>query len=159
MSTTVEFTYRLTGTGWSDAQLRVGDSSAPLSASYLGDALGELLDALVALIDGALSARASWDEEPGEYRWLFDRDGWNIRIRLLDFPELRGFVEAPDEEGTVLLDERCDLEGLVAAIASAARAVLSEYGAEGYREKWVEHDFPATQLERLEAWLHADRRA
>jgi len=37
-----------------------------MTASYLSDALADLLTALADLRDGAWSARVSWDEEPGE---------------------------------------------------------------------------------------------
>jgi hypothetical protein len=155
----VTFTYRLTGTGWADADVRVGEASAHASASYLGDALGELLDAVLAVAEGAATARASWDEEPGEYRWLLDLDGTELRVRLLDFREWRGVVESPDEEGEVLFDQRCDLNEFGAAVVAAARGVIDEYGIDGYREKWVEHDFPLEQLTRLEALLGERSRA
>jgi hypothetical protein len=159
MASEVTFTYRLTGTGWADADIRIGDALAHASASYLGDALGELLDAVVAVVEGEVAARASWEEEPGEYRWALDRDDADVRVRVLDFRESRGIVESPDEDGDVLLDQRCDLNDFATAVAGAARSVLDEYGAEGYREKWVEHDFPLESLTRLEALLGDRSRA
>jgi hypothetical protein len=71
----VEFEYRLVGTGWSEARFAVGDRWVGLTASYLEDALGDLLLAVRLLAEGDTSGRASWAEEAGEYRWLLDR--WN----------------------------------------------------------------------------------
>ena len=39
----IEFEYRLVGTGWSEARFAVGDRWVGLTASYLEDALGDLL--------------------------------------------------------------------------------------------------------------------
>ena len=80
----MEFGYRLTGTGWSEARLGDGPCSVRITASYLGDALGELLEAVGVLLEGAEQARCSWAEEPGEYRWIFDRAGSDVRLRVLD---------------------------------------------------------------------------
>jgi hypothetical protein len=57
-SDAVVFDYRLTGHGWGDAAFRICEQTASLSASYLGDALGELLEAIVALTRGEERARA-----------------------------------------------------------------------------------------------------
>jgi hypothetical protein len=35
------------------------------------------------------------------------------------------------------------------AVYKAASLVLSSYGEAGYKEKWVEHDFPISQLQLL----------
>ena len=75
----VDFTYRLTGTGWSEASLRVGEQVVHLTASYLGDALGDFLTAIVLLTEGAGDVRASWQEEPGECRFVLTREGDVVR--------------------------------------------------------------------------------
>lgn len=38
----MEFSYRLTGTGWAEAWVADGSITATITASYLEDALGEL---------------------------------------------------------------------------------------------------------------------
>src|SRR6266571_1195228 len=113
----VSFNYRLTGTGWSEGRLVIGEEFADATASYLSDALGDLLRAVLALAEDSETARASWDEEPGEYRWIFERSGDRVRVRLLEFPEWRAIVDAPDAEGRTLLDASCPLGDLVAAVA------------------------------------------
>ncbi len=149
MSGRVEFDYRLVGTGWSEARFAVGEEWVGLTASYLDDALGDLLLAVRRLIEGDDEARASWAEEPGEYRWLFSRAGDQVRVRVLSFPGL--WSDAADSEGEALIDVTCSLEDLIEGIAAGARRVLESHGEEGYREKWVDHDFPLEHLEALEA--------
>lgn len=145
----VEFDYRLVGTGWSEARFAVGDAWVGLTASYLDDALGDLLLAARLLVEGDTTASASWAEEPGEYRWIMERSGPKVRVRIVGFPEL--WSDAPLEEGEVLLDASCELRELLTALAAGARQVLDAHGEAGYREKWVDHAFPLEHLEALEA--------
>lgn len=147
----VEFTYRLTGAGWSEARLTIGAASTPLSASYLDDALGDLVAAAVLLPDAESAIRVSWAEEPGEFRWVLDRSGDQLAVRVLWFDSLWG--PDPDEKGNVLLDATCSLVAFQRAIASGARAVLDEWGEAGYRAKWIDHDFPTATLLELEGAL------
>jgi hypothetical protein len=52
-----------------------GASSATITASYLMDALGLLLEDVGSMLEGVDEARCSWEEEPGEYRWIFEGMG------------------------------------------------------------------------------------
>lgn len=151
--TDVHFVYRLTGTGWSKATMTIGGASTPLSASYLDDALGDLVAAAVLLPSAESTIRVSWAEEPGEYRWLLDRAGEHLAVKVLWFNELWG--SDPDEKGKVLLDATCSLIAFQRAIASGARAVLDEWGEAGYRAKWIDHDFPTATLFELEGSIEA----
>jgi hypothetical protein len=72
MSSEVEFLYELTGTGWSECRLSIGDARCEVTASYLSDALGELASAVEDVLRWpGVDARAVFVEEPGEYRWRF----------------------------------------------------------------------------------------
>jgi hypothetical protein len=155
VSANVEFEFRLVGTGWAEGRIAIGHEFATPTASYLSDALGDLIRAVRALCAGAHEERASWDEEPGEYRWIFERGGSTVRLRLLALPEWRAIVDAPDADGEVLLDAECQVSDLGSAIASGARRLLNEVGADGYREKWVEDPFPLDELTALEQSLNS----
>jgi len=147
--TDVQFVYRLTGAGWSEATMTIGGASTPLSASYLDDALGDLVAAAVLLPSAESTIRVSWAEEPGEFRWVLDRTGDQLAVRILWFDALWG--SDPDEKGKALLNATCSLVAFQRAIASGARAVLDEWGEAGYREKWIDHDFPTATLVELES--------
>jgi hypothetical protein len=139
----VEFSYELGGTGWSHARLAFGDRSTEMIASYMTDALRDLLEAVLSLRTGATSAQVSWEEEPGEFRWLFVRDGADVEVRVLWF--LR------DPGGEEQIAGRVALDALVSAVTSAARHVLEKHGEEGYLGQWVRHPFPTATLHALEA--------
>lgn len=143
----VYFDYRLTGTGWSEALLQVGASQTKLTASYLDDALGDLVRATLALTRGAYQVHVSWAEEPGEFRWVLTTRGRSVTVRVLWFDDLWGSAE--DDRGRELLNETCDMAQFCVAIAKGAQAVLEEHGLDGYKTRWVEHEFPAEPLREL----------
>lgn len=149
----MEFTYRLTGTGWSEARLEDRSSSATITASYLEDALGDLLEAVGVLLEGAQEARCSWAEEPGEYRWLFDRADSDVRLRVLAFRDL--YSPESDDRGHVVFETKTPLREMAEAVADGAQRVLDEYGEAEYQRRWVEHPFPIGHLELIRAHLAA----
>ena len=147
----MEFTYRLTGTGWSEARLADSSNAVTITASYLGDALGDLLGALGVLLEGADRARCSWEEEPGEYRWLFERSGSEVRLRVLAFRDQ--MAEEPDDQGKVVFEAQASLREMAQAIADGAQSVVDEYGEDEYLRRWIEHPFPVGQLELIRTYL------
>jgi hypothetical protein len=90
-----EFEYRLIGSGWSEARVADTERHATVTASYLSDALKNLVEAVALVVEGAPEARCSWDEEPGEYRWIFTRVGNAVDLRVLSFREM--WSDEPDQ--------------------------------------------------------------
>lgn len=144
ISNPVEFHYRLRGTGWSEAFIGVAGQWANPTASYLGDALGELLEAVDQLLDGASSATVVWEEEPGEYEWRLEREDDLVEVSICSR------VHQPSK---IIFDARPTLIDFAAAVASGARTVLDAEGEIGYKRAWVEHPFPTATLESIEQKL------
>jgi hypothetical protein len=157
VTTPVRFRFRLVDSGWAAGHIAIADASAEAEASYLSDALRNLIRAVRLLFDGATEARTSWHAEPGEYRWIFRRGGRTVRLLLLSFYDwttLEDFPDTPpDTEGTVLLDVECELSDLGRAVVAGAQQVLDEHGVKGYRDEWVRYPFPAGELSALERSL------
>lgn len=149
----VSATYKLTGVGWAECIIAIDGQEACVSASYLSDALRELLRAVVNLLRGVDANTVSFDEEPGEYRWRLVRAGaQQLHVRILEFKRLRG--NERDDVGKTVLDGVCHLRSFAAAMAAAAQRVLDEHGADGYRDKWG-HDFPTDRLVEIQQLLKA----
>ena len=93
----VQLSYELVGAGWAKCTIRVDDATATVTASYLSDALDDLASAVSATLRGHPHATASFTEEPGEYRWVFEPlpEG-KVVVRILEFREMWG--GRPDEE-------------------------------------------------------------
>jgi hypothetical protein len=145
------FEFELVGTGWASAKISDDAGSAEITASYLGNALGDLLQAAWSMLDGDTGARCSWWEEPGEYRWIFVRDLQRVSLQILEFDGL--WSDEPDENGRVIFQTSQPPQTLAVAFAAGAAACLNAWGLQGYREKWVDHDFPVDQLATIEAAL------
>ena len=150
-----EFDYCLTGAGWSAARVADEHHHASLSASYLSDALRSLLDAVALIVEGHRDARCSWDEEPGEYRWIFRRanDIDVVELRILMFPELWG--NGPDAEGAEVFRTMQSPLRFGRVVLAGAQRVLDEHGEEGYAAQWIEHPFPVDALARLRGAIAA----
>lgn len=154
----MNFAYRLTGTGWAEARITDEHGAATLMASYVSDALGDLLRAVRAMLSGADAARFSWEEEPGEYRWIFSRVNAQVHLRILFFRHSDN-VSHPDENGLVVFETDQPLDALATAIADGAQAVRESYGEAGYLNQWAEHPFPVDHLAAIRELLNTQRRS
>ena len=154
----VEINYKLTGSGWAECALQIDDQGIVTTASYLSDALGSLLQSVVDLLQEQAEATASFDEEPGEYRWRFQHiDAQHIALRILWFDEL--WSRALDEKGQVVFEAKCRLRTFAGAVLSASQQLLAEHGFDSYKAQWVEYDFPLALQEKLKQLLVEGRRA
>jgi len=148
----ISVAYRLFGSGWSECTIFIGDSHATVTASYLDDALGDFLRALSTILGGASESRASFVEEPGEYRWIFTRVAPDqLRVQILWFDEL--WNDMPDDRGKPVFDATCRLRTFAGAVLAASQRVLEEFGIDGYRDKWIKHEFPLAEQAELERLL------
>jgi hypothetical protein len=147
------FEYRVGYSGWAEAGIGDEAGHTTLTASYIGDALGDLLYALWRVLQGETETRCSWHEEPGEFRWIIRRDGDTVWLRVLEFDDL--FQHRPDEAGQLVFETRQDVKTLARAIALGASRTLEKHGLSGYRERWQTYPFPSTTLELIQAELRA----
>jgi len=148
----VSFSYNLEGCGWSTCTVAIDDQYVTMTASYLPDAFGDLLGAMIRLLEGEPEATASFAEEPGEYRWrCFRKDKDRLYVRILEFPDLWEY--RPDEEGKPILEAECRLRTFAGAVLAESQRLLLKHGVEGYLGMWVQHDFPLQKQERLRELL------
>lgn len=144
--------YRITGLGWADCEIADESSTCTVSASYLGDALGNLVLAACAALRFFGRVSFSFEEEPGEYRWVITSPRLNeIELRIYEFAE--SWASKPDSEGRLLFATKCLPLTFAEAVQVTARKVLAEHGESGYAEQWSEHPFPLLPLQELERLL------
>jgi hypothetical protein len=144
--------YNLTGTGWAECRISLGTKSTSISASYLSDALGALANHTCQMLQGTTECSFSFDEEPGEYRWILHRiDPDRLEVRILEFPEL--WSNAPNSEGKLIFEATCRLKDFGQAVATALNKLIEQHGEEGYHEKWGEHPFPLESHKNLKLLL------
>jgi hypothetical protein len=146
----VAFDYRLVPNivGWSESHLLIGAASARLTASDIGDALGDIVRAALALARGVDEVRVVWANEPGEYRWVLTRSRQVLSVRLLWFDD-GPWSRKPDDRGREVLAATCEVQMFCAAVAQGAARVRGEHGVAGYRKHWDFSDFPSQDLDAL----------
>jgi len=150
--------FELSGVGWARCQITGPEGSCTVTASYLSDALGSLVIAATAMQAGFSRATFSFEEEPGEYRWVITSPRTNeIELSIIEFGS--AYNEQPDERGKLLFRTRCRPVVFAEAVSTAASRLLSQLGGSGYKEQWSEHPFPTQQLAELDRLLEGRRDA
>lgn len=119
------------------------------------DAAGDLLRAVIALLQGWETARCVWEDEPGQYRWLFHRRDDLVDIRILRFGVT--FSTAQDEDGATVFITMQPLSKFAQKVYSALRRILREVGAEEYERPWGQA-FPQAPYDTLRDLLRERRR-
>jgi hypothetical protein len=139
--TDVSVDYRLTGSGWSSCTIDIYGQTCVLTASYLSDPLRELVSAMNHMLSGGKEARFSFDEEPGEYRWILNSIlGGGLALKILEFPQLWG--DKSDAEGRIVLEATCQVRVFAEAVLVSLNCLLEEHGLKGYKETWSNAEFP-----------------
>ncbi|GHO56789.1 hypothetical protein KSB_52640 [Ktedonobacter robiniae] len=140
----------VTGRGWAEASLSDGTNEWTITASYLSDGLSDLLKTVISLVEGAQEGICRWQEEPGEYRWLFSRQEEQIEIRILWFKET--FSHRLNDAGRCELVLTCSLREFATKLRREFSHLLNTLGEEGYAKEWG-YGFPRTDLLKLQQLL------
>jgi len=172
------FSYKLTGHGWAECTVMDGDDASPMRVSYLSDALGDLVRAVLSLFESATSCvvECEWTDEPGEYHWRFTRIGDSVHVQITEQGTTRLEADTPgddrdeillalfegnlshvdiatlddwDEAQHVLFEGDVLLIDIATQVEREMAAILDEYGVAGYKEDWIENDFPSEEYMRL----------
>jgi len=146
----MRFEFNLSGHGSADAELTDEVTHASIPASYISDALGDLLYAAWRITKGDSTSRCSWDDEPGEWRWIMTRNDRDVSLRVLWFDGRR--PPRADEHGEQIYQTRQDVGVFARAVALGASRTLADNGAGGFRDRWGK-PFPTRKLEVLQAAL------
>ncbi|WP_371657519.1 hypothetical protein [Streptomyces sp. NBC_00280] len=152
MTVGLRITWTLVAHGWADCVVEDHRAKAELIASYISDAPEEFLTAVARLVAGETETRAQFEAEPTAYRWIFHRDGEDIRIRVL---ELRDGSDH-DNNGTRIWSSRLDIDVLARTVIRCFDGVACAYGETGYHDKWGRR-FPRTELDALRRLWRARR--
>lgn len=151
----MKLSYKLTGAGWASSLVEDGERRFEIGRiSYLSDALKDLMKAAVGVLEGATRVWFLWHDEPGEHRWIIERSGDGLVIRILWFDD--AFKALPDEKGKEIFRFTCRVANFVGEVLACGQALLAEHGEEGYRDEW-RSEFPEEEFGRLE-WLISERR-
>ncbi len=147
----ISFEITLTGRVWMEATLIHGEDAISAEATYLSDAPSDLIHTMRSLLNGQNEAICKWQDEPGEYRWLFRREDDRLFVALLWFED--NFSKKRDEDGDVLFADEDDLHRFAGSLLSAFHALAMNCPPAEYEAQWG-YPFPQRALRRLQEALH-----
>ncbi|WP_433891506.1 hypothetical protein [Streptomyces sp. CA-111067] len=154
MTSGLRMSWTLEGRGWAGCILEDQYAKAELTASYITSAPEELLAAVTRLVTGGTEARVQFEAEPTAYRWIFSREGDDVRIRVLYLRDGRD----GDDRGSVVWSGRAGVHPLARAVIRCFDEVARTYGESGYDETWG-RPFPGFELEALRRLWRSRERA
>jgi hypothetical protein len=148
--------YILHEAGWATATIEHDGRHREMRVSYLSDAVLNMLDAAIGLVNNGREVRFNFMDEPGEHECVVTRTGPDaVRIRVVWYKDWIGLSDEPGEEvfacdgGATQFCER---------VFACCKRLLDEHGEDGYKERWIEHEFPTETFEQLSRLLYPPRR-
>lgn len=148
----MKYAYTLTSRGWITCTVEIKGHEIEIRASYLSDALYDFLSALIRINKYNGVQHAEFAEEPGAYRWIFERHDNLINIQILWFADT--LAQEPDENGIVQFNQWCYLYDFNAGVLQGIEELWQIWGEEGYREKWG-YKFPHKECEDIKKIVSA----
>ena len=109
-------------------------------ASYLSDAIRDVLDALASLATAA-TANCKWEQEPGEYVWNFSRSGDDLAVSVIFSDDGE---QQPCFEGSFRYRRFCN------DVLTSLHKIRDSFGLSGFEEEWG-YPFPAEASQKLES--------
>ena len=150
----VDFHYNLADAGWADATISEGSDSETMTVSYLRDSLSELTDAINLLLKGGKESRAIFMSEPGEHLMSLNNpkdDELEIEVRW--FKDWASWNMNSEKDYDVVFKRTTSLFEFANKVCDNLDQIYIKEGIEGYKEKWVEHDFPMNSYLKLKKLL------
>jgi hypothetical protein len=116
------------------------------------NALADLARIAIAMISEPASIRGTcaWADEPGEYRWIVERRGGDVSVRIVTFGQT--YSTKPDEAGDPFFEARCTLTRFVNQIFDQMRYLRLEMEEDEYLRRW-RSAFPVEEYDELRRLL------
>jgi hypothetical protein len=147
--------YNLDNHGWAELHMCFGRERVSMTVSYLHDTFAELITAANLLLKGAPDAKVIAMDEPGEQLiHLHSNDALNLSIEVRWFKDWASWNMITEKEFEVVFQCRETILNFSTEVFNNATRILEKHGVEGYKEKWIENDFPIDEYKRLKSLLN-----
>jgi hypothetical protein len=150
----INIKYNLGNHGWANVKLAKGLKNVTMTVSYLHDTLADFICAVNLLLKGAPEAKVLLMDEPGEHLiYLQSVDGVNLTIEVRWFKDWASWDLITEKEYEVVFRAEDTVLNFATQVFTSAEHLLRQYGADRYKERWMEHDFPMNEYKRLKLLL------
>lgn len=157
----MKFEYKLDGSGWAEGFIELSSQRCYFTPSYLSDALGDLLNALVSLLINEPDSNQFntfsfiWEEEPACLEWLLTREeNENVTLIIKKYYDI---YSNKKEKGSVLINATCRISDFITEILRETDSLLLYHGIVGYKESWINHEFPLSNYLKLKHYLGSNK--
>ena len=147
----MEIQYSLGGAGWATANVAADGKSVSMPVSYLHDSLRDLARAILRLRDGEPETLVTFMDEPGEHHLTLRRVNDEVKVEVQWTNRWTNGQPIPRGEGRTLLEARVPFSEIERAVLAVLDDVMNSLGVAGYKQKWIQHDFPTAEYQKLRA--------
>lgn len=146
--------YELTGKGWADGNIEVNSTVVNFTTSYLSDPLLDLLHSLISLIPECVpyplkKTTFEWYDEPGRYTWKLERiNNEQLSIEISNYEDTSSKSKINQH-----LYEVCNINDFSKTVVKELENILKMHGIKGYKELWVNHEFPIKEFRILKEYI------
>lgn len=145
----IQIEYKIEEAGWAVGKIGNGEKENEFAVSYLNDSLKELAESAIEIREKDFKSVVFMDE-PGEHVLILNRKDGN----LIDY-ELRWYKDwwswnlVEENNFEFLFKGQTTVPKYVNQVRNVLNRIMTELGPEEYRKKWIEHDFPIVEYEKL----------
>ncbi len=140
----LKITYELTGYGWAECTIIHNEKKIVVTASALGDAFSELLEATHKILEKNWQAKVRFEEEPGQFRWVLQGNFSHVKIKIFWFDDL--WSKETEDKDQLVFSTTCTMNEFKVAMISCFSRVARKYHPKVYKNKWG-FPFPTKRYE------------
>lgn len=145
----LQLNYILKNAGWGILEISNGEKTLKFNISYLHDSLKNLAESAIELKNGREKLVIFMDE-PGE-TWLVLKKKENniIEYELRWYEDWASWNLINEEKYQLIITGTITLPKYINEVRRNLIKIYEEIGVEKYKEKWIEHEFPLAEYQKL----------
>lgn len=148
----IEFKYELEEAGWANAIIfdnSQKENYLAMTVSYLFDSLKNLVESVIELLESQKDKTVIFMSEPGEHQMLLSISDENLNIEIRWYDDWASWNMYPKDQYEIVFKGTTSLKYFAENILDCLEKIYLTYGLSGYKENWIEHDFPYNQYRKL----------
>lgn len=145
----IQIEYKVKRAGWANGKIGNGEKTTEFVVSYLHDSLKALAESAIKIYEKEAISIVFMDE-PGEHILVLYRKD----EKVLDY-ELRWYKDwwswnlIEEDNFELIFSGQTTIARYVNQVRNVLIEIMNELGVEEYKKKWIEHDFPLAEYEKL----------
>ncbi|MNJ90816.1 hypothetical protein D3C87_84560 [compost metagenome] len=141
--------YKIENAGWALVIIGNGETQDRFAVSYFHDSLKELANSALKIQDKD-SQSVIFMAEPGELKLVLERTlDTKLHFELRWYEDWASWNEISEDDYEVIMTGETTVVSYVNQVRSVLMKIYDEIGPELYKQKWIKHDFPTDEYEKL----------